>query len=198
MDLFDPPETICGVDEAGRGPWAGPVTAAAVILGPDHDIIGLTDSKKLSETRRLKLETEIKSKARSWALGWASAAEIDTLNIRLATHLAMRRAIDSLDLAPSLALIDGNDTPSGLACTARSIIRGDLTEPCISAASILAKTARDRYLKALDQDWPEYGFARHKGYGTAAHSDALARLGPCPQHRMSYAPVARAAKARTT
>ncbi|MEM7662631.1 MAG: ribonuclease HII [Pseudomonadota bacterium] len=186
-------EIICGIDEAGRGPWAGPVTAAAVILDPDAPIGGLTDSKKLSEKKRERLEPEIKSKALSWAIGWASPAEIDELNIRQANHLAMRRAVDGLKTKPTLVLIDGNDAPGNLPCAARTIIKGDLTEPCISAASILAKTSRDRLMIELDETYPGYGFAGHKGYGTAAHSDVLTRLGPCPIHRMSFAPVRRAA-----
>ena len=188
-------EGICGIDEAGRGPWAGPVTAAAVILDPNQPITGLTDSKKLSEKKRLMLEAEIKQKAHSWALGWASPEEIDALNIRQANHLAMRRALGSLGQTPVQILIDGNDAPADLAIPVRTIIKGDLTEPCISAASILAKTARDRVMIGLDKDHPGYGFAAHKGYGTSVHAEALARLGPSPVHRMSFAPVRRAARA---
>ena len=185
---------ICGVDEAGRGPWAGPVCAAAVILDPDDVPDGLTDSKKLTARRREALVPEIRSQARAHALGWASAAEIDRLNIRQATHLAMRRAIEGLGLRPSEALIDGNDVPADLPCPARAIIKGDLTEPAISAASILAKTARDALMADLCTRYPGYGFSGHKGYGTAAHAEALARFGPCPEHRMSFAPVAKAAR----
>lgn len=187
---------VCGIDEAGRGPWAGPVTAGAVILDPKCPIEGLTDSKKLSEKKRLLLEPIIKTKALAWAIGWASPEEIDTLNIRQANHLAMRRAIEGLSQTPKLILIDGNDAPGNLPCPARTIIKGDLTEPCISAASILAKTARDRLMLELDVTYPGYGFAGHKGYGTAAHSAALSELGPCPIHRMSFAPVKRAAEAK--
>lgn len=180
---------ICGIDEAGRGPWAGPVTAGAVILAPAHQIEGLTDSKKLSEKKRLALEPEIKSRALSWGLGWASSEEIDTLNIRQANHLAMRRAIEALGITPDEIIIDGNDVPDDLPCPARAIIKGDLTKPCISAASILAKTARDRLMVNLDKAYPGYGFAAHKGYGTKAHADALERLGPCREHRMSFKPI---------
>ncbi|MEO0882239.1 MAG: ribonuclease HII [Pseudomonadota bacterium] len=186
-------ERICGIDEAGRGPWAGPVTTAAVILDTAAPITGLTDSKKLSEKKRLTLETEIKTKALAWHIGWASPEEIDELNIRQANHLAMRRAVKGLGIAPTCILIDGNDAPDGLPCEAQTIIKGDLTEPCISAASILAKTARDRLMIELDKTYPGYGFAGHKGYGTAVHSDALTRLGPSPIHRMSFAPVRKAA-----
>lgn len=196
MDLFDTPELVCGIDEAGRGPWAGPVTAGAVILGLDHGIEGLTDSKKLSEKKRERLEPLINAGAIAWGLGWASPKEIDQLNIRQATHLAMRRAVAALSVQPSYALIDGNDMPSGLGCKGETIVKGDLKEPAISAASILAKTARDRLLVELDTKFPGYGFAGHKGYGTAAHAEALARLGPCPQHRMSFAPVRKAAAAK--
>lgn len=186
---------ICGIDEAGRGPWAGPVTAGAVILDPERPIEGLTDSKKLSEKKRLALEPLIKTQALAWGLGWASPEEIDKLNIRQANHLAMRRAVEVLKLAPIKIIIDGNDVPANLPCPAKAIIKGDLTEPCISAASILAKTARDRLMIELDQQYPGYGFAAHKGYGTAAHSEALGRLGPCKVHRQSFAPVRRAAAA---
>ena len=183
---------ICGVDEAGRGPWAGPVCAAAVILAPGCVPEGLTDSKKLTARRREALVPQIQSRAHAWGIGWASAAEIDAVNIRQATHLAMRRAIDALGVLPTEALIDGNDAPPDLPCPARTLIKGDLTEPAISAASILAKTARDDLMAELCARHPGYGFAKHKGYGTAAHSEALARLGPCPEHRTSFAPVAAA------
>lgn len=187
-------ELICGVDEAGRGPWAGPVCAGAVILDPDAPIIGLTDSKKLSEKKRIALAIEIRERALSWALGWAQPLEIDEINIRQATHLAMRRAISGLTSAPDRIIIDGNDCPTGLPAPARTIVKGDLTEPAISAASILAKTARDALMVEADVKHPGYGFAGHKGYGTKAHSEALAELGPCPIHRMSFAPVKSALK----
>ncbi|MEL6244279.1 MAG: ribonuclease HII [Pseudomonadota bacterium] len=183
---------ICGVDEAGRGPWAGPVTAGAVILHPERPIHGLTDSKALSEKRRESLAPIIRDRAAYWAIAHAAPEEIDRLNIREATFLAMRRAVDALGIAPTEALIDGNAVP-GLNCRETAIIKGDLTEPAISAASILAKTARDSLMRALDAAHPGYGFAAHKGYGTKVHAEALARLGPCAAHRMSFSPVRRAA-----
>ncbi|MEZ5997509.1 MAG: ribonuclease HII [Hyphomonas sp.] len=184
---------VCGVDEAGRGPWAGPVTAAAVILDPARPIDGLTDSKKLSEAKREALAPLIRERALAWCVAHASVAEIDRLNIREATFLAMRRAVAGLQRAPALALIDGNAVPGRLPCAARAIVKGDLTEPAISAASILAKTVRDALMLELDAAHPGYGLGRHKGYGTAAHAEALARLGPAPCHRMSFAPVRAAA-----
>ncbi len=185
---------ICGVDEAGRGPWAGPVTAAAVILDPKKPIAGLTDSKKLSEAKRDSLAPLIRERALAWCVAHASVEEIDRLNIREATFLAMRRAVEGLQHAPALALIDGNALPKGLACEARAIVKGDLTEPAISAASILAKTVRDALMQELDTKHPGYGLGKHKGYGTAAHAEALTRLGPAPCHRMSFAPVRMAAQ----
>lgn len=183
---------ICGVDEAGRGPWAGPVCAGAVILDPSRPIPGLADSKTLSALRRTALARDIETGAMAFGLGWASADEVDQLNIRQATHLAMTRAVSALGVTPGQALIDGNDAPRGLPCPARTIVKGDASEPCISAASILAKTARDALMMEADARFPGYGFASHKGYGTRAHAEALATLGPCPLHRMSFAPVARA------
>ena len=185
-------DLICGVDEAGRGPWAGPVTAGAVILHPERPIVGLTDSKKLSEKKRLVLEPEIQEKAAYWAIAHATPQEIDELNIREATFLAMQRAIAALGIAPSSIIIDGNALPRDLPSPARAIIKGDLTEPAISAASILAKNARDRLMVAMDAQYPAYGFSGHKGYGTAAHSAALTQYGPCPHHRSSFAPVRKA------
>ena len=185
-------DMICGVDEAGRGPWAGPVTAAAVILDPNAPILGLTDSKKISEKKRFALDPEIKDKAAYWCVAHAEPTEIDTLNIREATFLAMQRAIAGLGIKPSRILIDGNALPEDLPAPAEAIIKGDLNEPAISAASILAKTERDRLMVDFDAAYPEFGFAGHKGYGTAAHADALKRLGPCPIHRTSFAPVRRA------
>ncbi|MCA8900082.1 MAG: ribonuclease HII [Hyphomonas sp.] len=185
---------ICGVDEAGRGPWAGPVTAAAVILDPARPIEGLTDSKKLSEAKRDALAPLIRRDTRAWCVAHASVDEIDRLNIRQATFLAMQRAVAGLGIAPTMALIDGNALPGGLPCPARAIVKGDLTEPAISAASILAKTVRDALMQDLDTAHPGYGLARHKGYGTAAHAEALTRLGPAPCHRMSFAPVIAAAR----
>lgn len=183
---------LCGVDEAGRGPWAGPVTAGAVILDPGRPISGLNDSKKLSESKRLKLESVIKSQALAWGIGWVSAAEIDEINIREATFLAMQRAIDSLESKPDEIVIDGNALPASLTAPARALVGGDAIEPAISAASILAKTARDRLMVELCAEYPGYGFSKHKGYGTQLHADALARLGPSAIHRHSFAPVAKA------
>lgn len=191
MDLFG--TLTCGVDEAGRGPWAGPVTAAAVILDPARPVEGLTDSKKLSEAKREALAPLIRECALAWCVAHASVEEIDRLNIREATFLAMRRAVEGLQHAPALALIDGNALPGGLPCEARAIVKGDLKEPAISAASILAKTVRDALMLQLDAAHPGYGLAKHKGYGTAAHAEALTRLGPAPCHRMSFAPVRAAA-----
>lgn len=179
---------ICGVDEAGRGPLAGPVVAAAVILPPNTPLSGLNDSKKLSPRRRERLAAEIRATALAWAVAEASAAEIDEWNILRATLRAMARAVAALPLTPDEVLVDGNQAPA-LEVPVRTIIGGDALEPAIMAASILAKTHRDARLVALDARYPEYGFARHKGYGTAAHLAALARLGPCPEHRRSFAPV---------
>ncbi len=184
---------IIGVDEAGRGPWAGPVTAAAVILDPARPVAGLTDSKKLSEKARDRLAPLIRERALGWSVAEASVVEIDTLNIRQATFLAMQRAIAGVfgktASAGAMILIDGNALPADLPAPARAIIKGDLTEPSISAASILAKTHRDAQMTSLCNTYPGYGFSGHKGYGTAAHAEALARLGPCPVHRQSFAPV---------
>jgi len=182
-------DLICGVDEAGRGPWAGPVTAAAVILNPNQPISGLTDSKKISEKKRFALEPEIKSKVAFWCVAHAEPDEIDRINIREATFLAMQRAIAGLGIVPSRILIDGNALPADLPAPAEAIIKGDLKEPAISAASILAKTERDRLMDAYCKTHPGYGFSQHKGYGTAAHSEALRSLGACPIHRTSFAPV---------
>ena len=190
-------DMICGVDEAGRGPWAGPVTAAAVILHPSAPILGLTDSKKISEKKRFALEPEIKDKAAYWCVAHAEPNEIDTLNIREATFLAMQRAIAGLGVTPVRILIDGNALPKDLPAPAGAIIKGDLKEPAISAASILAKTERDRLMVGYDEAYPEFGFAGHKGYGTAAHANALQRFGPCPIHRTSFAPVRRAMLSET-
>jgi len=182
---------IAGVDEVGRGPLAGPVVAAAVILDPARPIAGLADSKTLSPIRREQLATEIRAKALAWALGRAEVAEIDRLNILQASLLAMQRAIAALSIVPEQALVDGNRCPP-LACPCRAIVKGDATVPAISAASILAKVARDAEMGELHERYPRYGFAQHKGYPTAAHRDALRRFGPCPEHRRSFAPVAAA------
>ena len=178
----------CGVDEAGRGPLAGPVVAAAVILPPNTPLSGLNDSKKLSPRQRERLAAEIRATALAWAVAEASAAEIDAWNILRSTLRAMARAVAALPLTPDEVLVDGNQAPA-LEVPVRTIIGGDALEPAIMAASILAKTHRDARLVALEARHPGYGFARHKGYGTAAHLAALARLGPCPEHRRSFAPV---------
>ncbi|CAK0746684.1 RNase HII [Gammaproteobacteria bacterium] len=180
---------IAGVDEAGRGPLAGPVYAAAVILDPAHPIAGLADSKKLSPARREILAVTIRERALAYAVARAEVEEIDRLNILHASLLAMVRAVVDLSIAPQLVLVDGNRCPTGLPCPARAIVKGDATEPAISAASILAKVARDAVMLDLDAAWPGYDFARHKGYPTADHLAVLARLGPCPEHRRSFAPV---------
>jgi ribonuclease HII len=180
---------IAGVDEAGRGPLAGPVVAAAVILDPARPIVGLADSKKLSAARREQLAGEIRDKALAWGLGRAEVAEIDRINILQASLLAMRRAVENLSIRPERALVDGNRCPP-LACPCQAIVKGDATVPAISAASILAKVARDAELCELHDRYPHYGFAQHKGYPTAAHREALRRHGPCPEHRRSFAPVA--------
>jgi ribonuclease HII len=180
---------IAGVDEAGRGPLAGPVVAAAVILDPARPIAGLADSKKLSAARREQLAGEIRDKALAWGLGRAEVAEIDRINILQASLLAMRRAVENLSIRPERALVDGNRCPP-LACPCQAIVKGDATVPAISAASILAKVARDAELCELHDRYPHYGFAQHKGYPTAAHREALRRHGPCPEHRRSFAPVA--------
>lgn len=182
-------EIICGADEAGRGPIAGPVYAAAVILDPDNPIEGLKDSKKLSEKQRDALAPEIKAKAKTWAIASCTIEEIDQLNILWASMLAMKRAIESLKVKPTIALIDGNRTPKGLTMPSEAIVKGDAKVPEISAASILAKTARDAVMMELHAQYPEYGFDRHKGYPTAYHLQQLKKHGVSPVHRRSYAPV---------
>ena len=183
---------VAGIDEAGRGPLAGPVVAAAVILDPARPIAGLRDSKLLSAPARERLAAAIRERALAWAVAEADVAEIDALNILQATLVAMRRAVERLCIAPAEALVDGNRCPV-LACVTRAIIKGDRDVAVISAASILAKTVRDALLVELDAAYPVYGFAQHKGYGTPEHLAALARHGPCPAHRRSFAPVAQAA-----
>jgi ribonuclease HII len=180
---------VAGVDEAGRGPLVGAVVAAAVILDPDRPIVGLADSKKLSERRREQLALEIRAKSLSWALGRAEVEEIDRLNILHASLLAMQRAILALSVRPELVLVDGNRVPPGLAMEARAEVRGDDRIEAISAASILAKTARDEEMRQLDQLYPHYGLARHKGYPTKEHLEALSRHGVTPLHRSSFGPV---------
>ena len=181
---------IAGVDEAGRGPLAGPVIAAAVILDPNYPIPGLADSKKLSAKRRRQLEQQIHQHALAFAIGRAEVEEIDQLNILWASMLAMQRAVDGLTIAAHRVLIDGNRVPRGMN-NAIAIVRGDQTEPAISAASILAKQSRDRELIELDMAFPEYGFKQHKGYPTKAHIAALAAHGVSPHHRRSFGPVKR-------
>ncbi|MDY0308202.1 MAG: ribonuclease HII [Castellaniella sp.] len=198
-DLFGTAESsalIAGVDEAGRGPLAGPVYAAAVILDPDHPIEGLNDSKKLSPARRDRLAEQIRRQALAWAIASASVEEIERLNILQATMLAMLRACQGLFRAPTLVLVDGNRLPAGLSCPARAVVGGDALEPAISAASILAKTARDACCLELHARYPEYAFDRHKGYGTALHLARLVEFGPCPAHRRGFAPVRRALEGR--
>jgi len=195
--LFDGPddaglERLCGVDEAGRGPLAGPVTAAAVILDPARPIDGLADSKALSAARRETLATLIRRDAYCFAVAWASVEEIDRFNILGATMLAMRRAVAALAVRPGVVWVDGNRAPS-IDLPVRTIVKGDALVPAISAASILAKTARDAAMNALHEQHPEYDFARHKGYPTPEHLAALRRHGPCIHHRRSFAPVREAA-----
>ena len=183
-------ELICGVDEVGRGPLAGPVVAAAVILDPRNPIDGLNDSKKLSEKRRERLYVEIHEKALAFAVGRAEVEEIDAINILQASLLAMKRAVEGLSLAPAHVLVDGNRLPQ-LSCSAEAIIGGDGSEPCISAASIIAKVTRDREMVALDGVYPGYGFASHKGYPTKIHLQALQEQGITKIHRRSFGPVKR-------
>lgn len=194
-DLFARPDArmlIAGVDEAGRGPLAGPVAVAAVILDPARPIDGLDDSKKLSEKRREALAPLIRERALAWHVEFVEADEIDTLNILQATLAGMSRALAALAPTPGLARIDGNRLPKALCCPAEALVGGDAIEPAIMAASILAKTARDGRLRELDALFPQYGFAGHKGYPSPAHLAALAAHGPCPEHRRSFAPVQRA------
>ena len=187
------------MDEAGRGPLAGPVVAAAVILRPGRPIAGVADSKTLSPDVRAELSVVIRRDALCFGLGWADRAEIDALNILQATFLAMRRALLAMSLTPDHVLVDGNRLPHlgglGKAITARAIVGGDATEPAISAASILAKTARDGYMNHMDTIYPAYLFATHKGYGTPAHQRLLELHGPCPLHRRSFAPLRSSRKA---
>ena len=191
--VWDAPGLIAGVDEAGRGPLAGPVVAAAVILDEKNPIRGLADSKKLTALRREKLFDEIRAKALCCSIAEASVEEIDRLNILQATMLAMRRAVEGLRLKPAKVLIDGNRIPV-MDVLAEAIVKGDALIPAISAASILAKVSRDRWCAQLDLAYPQYGFAGHKGYGTAEHLAALREHGACPQHRKTFSPVAQVLK----
>ena len=186
---WHPPGLVAGVDEAGRGPLAGPVVAAAVILDDLHPIAGLADSKKLTPARREKLYDEIRAKALCCSIAEASVEEIDQLNILQATMLAMRRAVMGLRLKPVMVLVDGNRLPT-LDIQAEAIVKGDALVPAISAASILAKVHRDRWCVQVHEEFPQYGFAGHKGYGTAVHMAALREHGACVHHRRSFAPVA--------
>lgn len=192
LDLFvspsSAPSLVCGVDEAGRGPLCGPVMAAAVILDPARPIVGLKDSKKLTEAARERLAPLIRERALAWAVAEASVEEIDRVNILQATMLAMQRAVMALGVPPHEVLIDGNRCPA-LPYPARAIVKGDASEPAISAASILAKTARDEAMRVLDAEWPQYGLAAHKGYPTAAHLAALEMHGVRDFHRRSFGPV---------
>ncbi|KIF82573.1 ribonuclease HII [Noviherbaspirillum autotrophicum] len=189
LSLFDyAGEMICGVDEAGRGPLAGAVFAAAVILDPSRPIGGLRDSKKLTEARREALAEQIKSDALAWSIAFCTEAEIDEINILQASLLAMRRAIEGLKLQPTLALVDGNRCPV-MPLRSEAIVKGDDKVPAISAASILAKTARDASMLALHRQYPDYAFDQHKGYPTALHLERLREHGVTPVHRKSYAPV---------
>jgi ribonuclease HII len=184
---------VAGVDEAGRGPLAGPVVAAAVILRPGRSIEGIADSKVLTPEERARLNTIIRREALCFGIGWADRAEIDALNILQATFLAMRRALLAMTLTPDHVLVDGNQLPYlcglGRPMTARAIVGGDAREPAISAASILAKTARDSYMNHMDTVYPAYSFATHKGYATPDHQRLLELHGPCPLHRRSFAPL---------
>jgi ribonuclease HII len=184
---------VAGVDEAGRGPLAGPVVAAAVILDPGRPIAGLADSKTLVPKRREALAVEVRAGSLAWGLGWADAAEVDALNVLQATFLAMRRALVALSTPPAHVIVDGDRCPQlgGLAleCTLEAVVQGDATVPSVSAASILAKCARDAFMRELESRYPGYGFAGHKGYPTAEHVAALRRLGPSPVHRRSFGPV---------
>lgn len=176
---------ICGIDEAGRGPLAGPVCAAAVILPPHLDIPGLDDSKRLSDKRRRELFPVIQAQALSYGIGFASHEEIDSLNILQATFLAMRRAVAQLSISPDVILLDGNrETDFGI--PVQTIVKGDSLSANIAAASVLAKVSRDRLMEKMAEQYPQYGFDIHKGYGTTAHYDALRTYGPCPIHRMSF------------
>lgn len=189
--VYPDAKLIAGVDEVGRGPLVGAVVTAAVILDPNKPIEGLTDSKKLTEKKRESLAEEIKEKALSWTIARADADEIDELNILHATMLAMQRAVAHLNTQPDFVLIDGNRCPT-LPMPSQAVVKGDLRVAEISAASILAKVARDNEMKELDKLYPDFGFAKHKGYPTKLHFEMLAKFGPTPQHRQSFKPVKKA------
>jgi len=193
--LPDDYQWVAGVDEVGRGPLAGPVVAAAVILGVSPQISGLDDSKKLTEKTRIRLAAEIRRHAVAFSVAWCDAAEIDCLNILEATMLAMRRAVSGLRVAPDLVQVDGNRVPvfshAGRSVDTEAVVGGDGKIRAISAASIIAKVARDAMLCRMDEIFSGYGFAQHKGYGTVAHLESLQRLGPCQQHRRSFRPIRR-------
>lgn len=196
--LFEFGGLLAGVDEAGRGPLAGPVVASAVVLDPHMPIHGLADSKKLTAKRREHLAGEIKRHSLAWSVAWADAAEIDAINILAATMLAMRRAILGLSITPDKVQVDGNRLPDlrfdGTSIEGEAIIGGDDIVPAISAASIIAKTTRDQMMLELDKIYPRYEFARHKGYGTEVHRQKLQEFGPCREHRQSFAPVRAASR----
>lgn len=196
-DIFIPcgEEELAGVDEVGRGPLAGDVVAAAVILDPHKPVVGLRDSKKLTHARRCALAAAIKTQAIAWCVARASVAEIDEINILQASLLAMRRAVDGLDVPPAFVLVDGNRLPQW-SYAAQPVVKGDDRVPAIAAASILAKVQRDEEMVALDADYPGYGFASHKGYPTRAHLEALQTLGVTPHHRRSFAPVKKVLESR--
>lgn len=201
QDLFPTGNRLlAGVDEAGRGPLAGPVVAAAVILDPDRPIEGIADSKKLTEATRERLFPLVQARALAWSIAWAEPGEIDEINILQATLLAMRRALEGLEVSPGHVMVDGNRCPSlagtGLRCSLEAVVGGDGKVPEIGAASILAKVTRDRMMKALDIEYPGYGFAEHKGYPTASHRARLMEVGPSPVHRRSFGPVRAALEAR--
>lgn len=187
---------IAGADEAGRGPLVGSVVAAAVILDPENPIEGLNDSKKLSEKKREKLFVEIKEKALAWAIAECSAQEIDEINILQASLLAMRRAVEKLEIQPDHVLVDGNKVPQGLSMSCDAVVGGDAIHPEISAASILAKVTRDHEMVELDKKYPQYGFAKHKGYPTKAHFEAIAQHGVIAEHRRSFGPVRKVLEAQ--
>ncbi|MFD2179250.1 ribonuclease HII [Veronia pacifica] len=193
FEPFEYPDAslIAGVDEVGRGPLVGAVITAAVILDPENPIEGLTDSKKLTDKKREKLFVEIKEKALCWSLGRAEPEEIDQLNILQATMVAMQRAVNGLDMTPGFVLVDGNRVPE-LSVPSQAVVKGDLRVAEISAASILAKVTRDREMEKLDAEYPQYGFAKHKGYPTKAHFEALSEFGAIEQHRKSFKPVKKA------